>query len=69
MSAKRKKPKHLKITFSEGDWLLYFKDRETHEKLSKELHLTCHGMVEIDVPVPYDLVDNKNAMLYFERIR
>jgi len=59
----------IKIKFSPGVWLSYFKDKETLDILTEIDQTVIHRETEIVFNIPDSIKDNKNAVLECRRIK
>ena len=60
----------MNFTLSPGIWEYCFKDKETNKPLSPKLYAgEFFGKTTIDIIVPEDLINNKNAYCFIQRCR
>lgn len=63
--------KPIDFTLCAGIWEYWFRDKETLKPLSPRLYVgeLINNKNHVSIPVPEDLINNKNAECYIQRTR
>lgn len=61
----------MKFTLCAGQWEYWIKDKDTHQPLSckQYIELIMENSKDINIEIPEELKNNKNAVIKVQRIR